>query len=72
MALPGAAEACAVVATESSVFFTCEESCEMLGVILFIYALCDYIESHWGAVTISVAGLGGRARSTGPRPPDSA
>jgi len=33
-----------------------EECCEMLGIVLFIYALLDYINMHVGTIRISVSG----------------
>lgn len=33
---------------------TVEETCEMLGIVVFIYALLCYIESHWGGLNVKL------------------
>lgn len=36
-----------------TIYFTCEEFLEMLGIAVFIYTLLTYIENQWGAFTIN-------------------
>jgi len=34
---------------------TVEETCEMLGIVMFIYTLADYIQSRFGSLGVSIA-----------------
>ena len=33
---------------------TVEETCEMLGIVVFLYALLDYIQRNWSNVQLSL------------------
>ncbi len=39
-----------------SIFYTCEEFLEMLGIVIFIYTLLLYIASQFKLLTISIQG----------------